>query len=276
MPSTLQLVIDLLQLGPHPFRLGLAPNPEPPLPPGRTDVRETQEGERLRLAQPPRPTTFGRVASEFDQPRLVRVQLQTELGEPVAKRGKEPVGVVTMLKPDGEIVRETHDNDVAARLVVSPPIDPQVEDVVQIHVGEQRRYRCSLRCTPLGLRPDPVLDDPCGQPLIDQPQDPRIRDPVLEKPSQPSPIKLAEKVADVRVEHPVHLLALQTDRQRVQRVVGATPVTKSVGKATEVRLVDRARTSTTAGWRILSSNAAMPSGRSRPSAFGMYTRLVGL
>ena len=145
MPSPLQLVVNLLQLGPHPFRLGLAPNPEPPLPPGRTDVRETQEGERLRLTQPPRPTTFGRVASEFDQPRLVRVKLQTELGEPVAKRGKEPVGVVTMVKPDGEIVRETHDNDVAARLVVSPPIDSQVEDVVQVHVGEQRRYRCSLR-----------------------------------------------------------------------------------------------------------------------------------
>src|SRR6476659_2920709 len=88
MPSTLQLVIDLLQLGPHPFRLGLAPNPEPPLPPGRTDVRETQAGERLRLTQPPRPTTFGRVASEFDQPRLVRVNLQTELGERVAKRDR--------------------------------------------------------------------------------------------------------------------------------------------------------------------------------------------
>src|SRR6478609_7943991 len=143
MPTPLQLVMDLPQLGPHPFRLGLSPNPEPPLPPGRTDVRETQEGERLRSTQ--RPTTFGRVASEFDQPRLVRVKLQTELGEPVAKRGKEPVGVVTMLKPDGEIVSEAHDNDVTARLVVSPPIDPQVEDVVQVHVGEQRRYRCPLR-----------------------------------------------------------------------------------------------------------------------------------
>src|SRR5664279_4356701 len=76
MPAPLQLVIDLPQLGPHPFRLGLAPNPEPPLPPGRTDVRETEEGERLRLTQPARPTTFGRVASEFDQPCLVRVKLR--------------------------------------------------------------------------------------------------------------------------------------------------------------------------------------------------------
>src|SRR6188472_1763493 len=108
MPAPLQLVVNLLQLGPHPFRLGLTPYPEPPLPPGRTDVRETQEVERFRLTQPPRPTTFGRVASEFDQPRLVRVKLQTELGEPVAKRGKEPIGIVPMLKPDGEIVRETH------------------------------------------------------------------------------------------------------------------------------------------------------------------------
>src|SRR6478609_10838178 len=148
MPAPLQLVSDLPQLGPHPFRLGLAPNPEPPLLPGRTDVRETEEGERLRLTQSARLTTFCRVASEFDQPRLGRVKLQTELGEPVAQRGKEPVGVVTMLKPDGEVVSETHDNDVAARVVVSPPIDPQVEDVVQVHVGEQRRYRCPPALSP--------------------------------------------------------------------------------------------------------------------------------
>src|SRR4029079_16986032 len=98
MPAPLLLVLDLLQLGPHPFRFGLAPNPEPPLPPGRTDVREPQEVERFRLTQPPRRTTFGRVASELDQPCLVRVKLQTELGEPVAKRSKEPGGVVPMLK----------------------------------------------------------------------------------------------------------------------------------------------------------------------------------
>ena len=35
-------------------------------------------------------------------------------------------------------------------------------------------------------------------------------------------------------------------------------------------------TSTTARWRILSSNAATPSGRSRPSAFGMNTLRAGI
>jgi hypothetical protein len=34
-------------------------------------------------------------------------------------------------------------------------------------------------------------------------------------------------------------------------------------------------TSTTARWTILSSSAAMPSGRCRPSGLGMYCRLDG-
>jgi hypothetical protein len=42
-----------------------------------------------------------------------------------------------------------------------------------------------------------VLDDPCGQPLIDQPQDPLVRDPVLKKPPKPTLIKLTEEVANV-------------------------------------------------------------------------------
>ena len=53
---------------------------------------------------------------------------------------------------------------------------------------------------PLGVLPvlepadEVVLDDPCGQPLADQLQDPFIRDPVPDKLSQPVPVKLAEEV----------------------------------------------------------------------------------
>ena len=144
IPAALELVMNLPELGPHPFRLGLTPDPEPPAPPGRADVREPEEGERLWLAQTPRPTTFGRVTAELDQPRLVRVQFQPEPREPLTKSAKEPVGVVPMFEPDGEIVSEAHDDDIATRLVVPPPVGPQVEDVVQVDVREQRRRRCPL------------------------------------------------------------------------------------------------------------------------------------
>src|SRR5216684_701887 len=73
------------------------------------------------------------------------------------------------------------------------------------------RGRCSL-WRPGALAPDPLLHDPRGQPLTDQPQDPLIRDPVPEEPRQPAAINAGEKVADIRVQHPVHLLPLDPDR----------------------------------------------------------------
>ena len=47
-----------------------------------------------------------------------------------------------------------------------------------------------------------------------------------------------EEVADVRVEHPVHLPLADPDRQRVERVVWAAPWSEPVGEAEEVLLVD--------------------------------------
>ena len=82
----------------------------------------------------------------------------------------------------------------------------------------------------------PVLDDSRGQPLADQPQDPLVRDPVPEELLQPALIKLVEEVADVRVEHPVHLLLVDPGRQRVQRIMRAAPWPEPVGEAQEVRL----------------------------------------
>jgi hypothetical protein len=61
---------------------------------------------------------------------------------------------------------------------------------------------------------------------------------VLEEPHQPGVVEAGEEVADVRVEHPVHLLAFDPDHERVQRVVRAAPRPEAVREAEEVRLVD--------------------------------------
>ncbi|WP_206744657.1 hypothetical protein, partial [Parafrankia soli] len=76
MPTTLQLLIDRLQLRPHAFRDRDALEPERPPPGCRTDVREPQKVERLRLAQTPPLPIPGGVPPELDQPRLIRVQFQ--------------------------------------------------------------------------------------------------------------------------------------------------------------------------------------------------------
>ena len=50
------------------------------------DVRETQKVERLGRAIATLRSAFGRVASELDQPRFLRMQFQAELGEPLPQR----------------------------------------------------------------------------------------------------------------------------------------------------------------------------------------------
>src|SRR6266536_3311694 len=100
-------------------------------------------------------------------------------------------------------------------------------------------HRCPLRRPLHALRPHPVLDHSCLEPLADQAQHAPIRDPVLEEPLQPALIEPGEEVADVHVEHPVHLPPFDPDRERIQCVMRAAPGPKPVGKAEEVRLVDR-------------------------------------
>jgi hypothetical protein len=74
---------------------------------------------------------------ELDQPRLVRMQLQPEPRQPLAKIGPEPLRILLVLEPD-RVVSETHDDHITVRMPAPPPVSPQVEDVMEVHVGEQR------------------------------------------------------------------------------------------------------------------------------------------
>ena len=84
---------------------------------------------------------------ELDQPGLVRVQLQPELREPAreARSGTARASSSCSNPTMKSSAKRTMITSPCA-VAVPPPIGPQVEDVVQVHVGEQRRYRCSLRC----------------------------------------------------------------------------------------------------------------------------------
>jgi hypothetical protein len=80
----------------------------------------------------------GRRRGRRGEPRLLGVQLQAELREPVAKVGPEPIGITAMLEPHHEVVGETRDNDVTARVPSSPLVSPQVKEVVQVAVRQER------------------------------------------------------------------------------------------------------------------------------------------
>src|SRR4030081_1162506 len=97
-------------------------------------MREAQEIKRLGFTQSPRPPVLSRKPAKLDQARLVRVPLQRELREPLAKLSQEPPRILLILKPHDEVVRETHDDHITVCMTTSPPVGPQVEDIVQIDV----------------------------------------------------------------------------------------------------------------------------------------------
>src|SRR6266516_2336804 len=68
MPTSLELVIDLVKLGPHPFLDRDALQPELSAPALPADVRQAQEVERVRLAEPTlRPIRCGVPSGVSDQ-----------------------------------------------------------------------------------------------------------------------------------------------------------------------------------------------------------------
>ena len=239
MQASLQLVLDCVQLRLHLLLARDALQLELSGPGLRADVREAQELERLRLRITTAGTVRGGVPPELDQPCLLLGHLQRELRQSFTEIGLEPLGVVAMLEARHVVVGETHDDHVTAGVSPAPLVGPQVEDVVKVDVGEQRRDRCPLDRSLRRLRPLPLFDDPGPEPLADQSQDSLVRDPVLEELLQPALVEPSEEVADVSVEHPVHLLARDPDRERVQRIMRRAPRPEPVGETKEVALIDR-------------------------------------
>src|SRR5262249_42605997 len=237
MPPSLEFVLDFPQLGAHPLGHRFALYPEPSVLGAAAHMCEAQEVEGLGCPESLLDSSLGREPPELDQPRLLGVQLQPELRQSLAELCSEPFRVLPMFKARNVIIRVAHENHVPARFAAPPLLEPEVQDVVQIHVREQRRYCRSLRCPFFALCPTPVLDYSCFQPLLDESQDPLVRDTMLDKLCQPRVINSTEKVGNIRVEQPAHLLAFDPYCECVQRIVLAAPRSEAVGEAGEVCLV---------------------------------------
>lgn len=132
-----QLLLDFLELRPHAIPMRLPVDQEGAATGLAADEDKSQESEGLRLPKPLLQTICRCVATKLQQPGLVRVERKRELLKPQARRLPEAPGVGFILEAHNNVIGESHDNDSAFGFPSSPPLGPQIEDVVQIHVGEQ-------------------------------------------------------------------------------------------------------------------------------------------
>ncbi len=127
--------------------------------------------------------------------------------QPLLEVDQHPQGIGHALEAQHEVIGIAHDRDPTARMATAPLMDPEVEDVVQEDVGQERADACSLRRSPIRFVPLIALEDAGFEPLADKPQDARVGDPVRQHPQQPLVVNRVEEAADVGIEHPVHTLA---------------------------------------------------------------------
>ena len=135
MPALAQGLTDPFQRSLHPFRLGFPPETEPSLPRGSAVMREPKEVEGFRPTLAASAAVRHGEPAELDATGLVRVECQTETGQPLPKIGQEALRVILMLESDHEIVGVADNHRFAACLLRAPlPVKPEVQDIVQVDV----------------------------------------------------------------------------------------------------------------------------------------------
>src|SRR6266404_4007930 len=104
MPAPLELLLDFPQLRPQAFADRAALHGKVPVPVLPADVRESQKVERLGLTFPSAcPVRLG-TPPELDPARLIGVQFQSKLPQPLPEVLQEAVGFGLVLEPEDGIV----------------------------------------------------------------------------------------------------------------------------------------------------------------------------
>ncbi|MGY3079518.1 hypothetical protein ACVWZZ_005926 [Bradyrhizobium sp. LM6.10] len=141
-------------------------------------------------------TREGRKPAKLDQPRLVLMKRQTEAGQPRPEGQKHFLHIHLPLEAHDEVIRIAHGHYAAACVATAPLVGPEIEDVVQEYVGEERAGARPLRGTPVRFLLLAALQNAGPQPQLYEPQDARIGDPVRHHPQQPLVVDRVKRLLD--------------------------------------------------------------------------------
>ena len=124
------------------------------------------------------------------------MERQSKLHEPRAYCFEEPICIGLALKADDYIIGIAHDDHVAGGLVPSPAFSPQVQNVVQVDIRQERRNHRALPRPSVTDRYGSVFEYPRLQPFPDQADDALVADTMLNEFDDPILADKFEKVSD--------------------------------------------------------------------------------
>jgi hypothetical protein len=181
-----KLHFDLSQLGAHPLRDRPPFHPKRPRFPLPTHVGEAEEVEALGFPQPPLLTSFSRKAPKLNQAGLVWVQFQPEVGNPLPQGLQELLGVLALFETRDHVVNVSSQAHISLTVPLTPLVRPQIEHIMEVDVGRERRETGPLRTAYLTENVLAVLQHTGLQPFLDESHNAPIRYAVLNELHQPS------------------------------------------------------------------------------------------
>src|SRR5439155_5404435 len=192
VPTPPKVDLHGLQLRLPPRAHRLPEHRELPLPRLPATVREAENVEALGSPVAPASPADRREAAELDEARLVRMQRPPQPRQPLAQLGEALLSLLPMLESHDEVIGEAHDHDISARLLLSPPLDPEIEHVVQVKIGQQRTDAPALYRPHLAPCPRALLQHAGVQPFLDESHDAPVRHAVLDELHQPPMVEGVE------------------------------------------------------------------------------------
>ena len=124
-----QFFFQCSQLSLPPLTHRLSQYREVSLPSFPTAVGKTQKVKRLRIAGATISSILFCIAAKLDDPRLVGMQLEPEPRKPLAQFPQKPLCFLTVLKARNEVIGKTNEDYIPMRLLLSPSLHPEVEQV---------------------------------------------------------------------------------------------------------------------------------------------------
>jgi len=269
--SAPKLELHLMELETEPlgYRLSLD-GKAPSLAVDSTDMSKAEEIKSLRLSQTLPFAACGSKFSKLEEPRLLRVQAETESAHPLFDVPEKPLSLRLVLKPEDKVIGVPNDNDIAPCVSPAPLMYPQIKDIVQVNIGKQGRDYRPLRGPHFRLGPSAFLHDSCAEPFSDKSQKSSVGNSMLKKLHEPSVFDGVEETADVCIEHPIDPLLRDGDVKRVQRMMSAAPWSKPVGEAQEIFLVDGIEN----GYHCTLCNLVLQSGNPQETELAVCLRYI--
>jgi hypothetical protein len=148
------------------------------------------------------------------------------------------LGVVFVLEADHAIVTVSHDTDVSPCVPAAPWGGPEVQDIVQGEVRQERTCATPLGRPFLLLSPVPILQHARLEPRAAVAHDALVPHPVRDTLHQPCVVNRIVQATNVGIEYPVAVALFPPDGARIPRVVRAAAWAGTVREPETLLLVE--------------------------------------